>query len=789
MAVLCLFFSAGTLAAGYRVANLTQYNEAVKKMVPGDTIMLANGVWKDAGLVFRGKGKPGMYLYLTAEDPGEVSLEGSSSLRLSGEWLHISGLMFRNGCAPGKAVIEFRTGSKDYAFHSVLTGCVIDGYSKTPKDSADHWIGIYGKFNTVEYCYFAGKSNEGTTLVVWPDNENSDHNKHHIYRNYFGPRPRLGSNGGETIRIGTSQVCMNSSETIVEGNFFEHCNGETEIISNKSCDNLFLNNTFFESEGSLVLRHGDRAVVAGNWFIGNGKIFTGGVRVINEGHLIYNNFFYRLRGDEFRSPLAIMNSIPDTPLNGYAQVKNVVVANNTYYDCSTPWAFGVGFGDRNRIVRAENTLLLNNMVYSPGEKELIRYYDQAEGVILENNLLFGTGGLMTGKGMIQGDIETFSSEGFETVLTSAKAKKLPYVQSDILGRPRQEAVVGAFQSASGKPAVERASAENCGPVWYKKKIFSERSPHKPVGKTIPVAPGTGLLAEAARIAGSGDILLLGEGEHWVTGKILVSKDLFIRAAEDAKKQPVIVLRPAKEHVALFELTGNANLSVAGVKITGNGSPAFPGKYAFIARENAFGYSLHLDHCEIDGFVEPTGSVFKAYKGSFADSIVVRNSVIRNSIRGFSLSDEKEDTGKYNAENILFVNTLFSEIQNHALYYYRGGNDESTLGGSLWVDHCVFDRIGADAKQYILRVPGIVRIVIRNSVFYQSEAHTTVRLEKPKNLITHCSFYRCAVPETINGASAQSILGINPKFRKGSFQLSSRSGLKGKATDGGDIGLK
>ena len=225
---------------------------------------------------------------------------------------------------------------------------------------------------------------------------------------------------------------MNSSGTIVDGNYFERCNGETEIISNKSCNNIFVNNTFFESEGSLVLRHGDRGIVAGNWFIGNEKINTGGVRVINEGHLIYNNFFYKLRGDDFRSALAVMNAIPDSPLNGYMPVKNVIIANNTYYDCSTPWAFGVGLGERNRIIKPEGTLLLNNLVYSPNEAELIKFYDQTDGVSFDNNLLIGNKGVSTQKGTIQGDVLKSKVGDFEIVYSNIKAKKLPFVKYDIL---------------------------------------------------------------------------------------------------------------------------------------------------------------------------------------------------------------------------------------------------------------------------------------------------------------------------------------------------------------------
>ena len=93
----------------------------------------------------------------------------------------------------------------------------------------------------------------------------------------------LGVNGGETIRIGTSANSMESSRTIVENNTFKNCDGEIEIISNKSANNIFRNNLFLESKGSLTLRHGNNTLVEGNVFLGNNVSKTGGIRVINEG--------------------------------------------------------------------------------------------------------------------------------------------------------------------------------------------------------------------------------------------------------------------------------------------------------------------------------------------------------------------------------------------------------------------------------------------------------------------------------------------------------------------------
>jgi poly(beta-D-mannuronate) lyase len=438
--------------------------------VPGDSIVLTNGIWKDVQLVFKGKGEQGKFIYLTAETPGKVTLEGESSLQLSGEWLHVSGLVFVNGHTPAKTVIDFKTSSKDYAYHCVLTNCVIDRFNQEQKTTADHWVGVWGKKNTIEYCYFGGKTNEGTTLVIWPNDQNSISNDHHVYRNYFGYRPPLGVNGGETIRIGTSTFNTNISASVIEGNYFERCNGETEIISNKSAENKFLNNTFLECEGTLTLRHGNRAVVSGNWFIGNWKKNTGGVRVINEGHQIYNNFFYKLRGDDFRSALVLMNGIPDSPPAGYDPVNNVIVANNTFADCSLPWNFCAGAGKRNCTVKPENTLLINNLVYCTNDNELIVRHDNTDGITLENNLLINDKGAYKVTGNITGEILFKKVGGFDIPYTKTAAKTMSVTNRDITGSFADNLTIGAFQNMEKDPEMKLATSINCGPTWYKPKL-------------------------------------------------------------------------------------------------------------------------------------------------------------------------------------------------------------------------------------------------------------------------------------------------------------------------------
>ena len=137
---------------------------------------------------------------------------------------------------------------------------------------------------------------------------------------------------------------MAPSHTLVANNFFDHCNGEVEVISSKTNFNEFRNNVFYKSEGSLVTRHGNYCIVDGNIFIGDEKSEQiGGVRLIGTGHWVTNNYFYNLNGQTFRSPLAVMNGIPKSPLNRYLQVTDVVVANNT-----KPELKGGFFGGFNR---------------------------------------------------------------------------------------------------------------------------------------------------------------------------------------------------------------------------------------------------------------------------------------------------------------------------------------------------------------------------------------------------------------------------------------------------------
>ncbi|HAE86839.1 TPA: alginate lyase, partial [Candidatus Marinimicrobia bacterium] len=123
----------------------------------------------------------------------------------------------------------------------------------------------------------------------------------------------------------------------------------------------------------------------------------GGIRLINTGHWVTNNYFYKLRADEFRAPLAIMNGIPKSPLNRYNQVTDAVIAHNTWVDCQSPWHISVGANLESagvlppseiRSERPERTLVANNLIVNTQpDPEPIRAYDKVDGIRFESNLI------------------------------------------------------------------------------------------------------------------------------------------------------------------------------------------------------------------------------------------------------------------------------------------------------------------------------------------------------------------------------------------------------------------
>jgi poly(beta-D-mannuronate) lyase len=284
--------------------------------------------------------------------------------------------------------------------------------------------------------------------------------------------------------------------------------------------------------------------------------------------------------------------------------------------------------------------------------------------------------------------------------------------------------------------------------------------------------------------------MLSEGEHILTKTIVFNKSLTITSSSKSASKPVIKMKEANGENPFFEISSDVYVRFKGLRIDGEGDNKLSKtpKYAFATGEHALGYSLFIDNCDIFDFSAEGGSVFNSLYSTMADSIVVKNSVIRDSYSGFNLHKEKED-GKYNAETVIFSNSVFANLADYALDYYRGGYDESTIGGELVINHCVFDSIGTTKKESVLKLSRIMFVKINNSIFSNSQVKSSMLLWGLYNKDSRCCFYNCPKPELIKGARTTNPSFDNPFFELKTYSLSASSPLKGKAVDGTNIGLR
>ena len=464
-------------ATDYPVSTVAQINAALATAQPGDTITLTNKVWQDADILFKQNGTPANPITLRAQTPGEVILAGTSRLRIAGHWLVVEGLRFQFGAVYDSEVIRFRENSSRLATNCVLTDCSIVDYSPAlpPDESTDYkWISLYGASNRVENCYFKGKTNAGTTLVVWLPGPTNASNHHIIRRNYFGPRPDLGVNGGETIRIGTSDRSFTSSQTVVEANYFLACNGETEIISNKSCDNVYRYNTFDSCAGALTFRHGNRCTAEGNWFLGRGLPLTGGVRIIGEDHRVFNNYFVDLMGTGYRSALTFMLGVPDSALNEYWQVQRAEVAFNTFVNCRVSMLIGMAHSTLNTTLPPLDCVIANNIVWS-SNAPLIEQRVAPINMAWEGNLMHGASlGITPPAGITLVNPQlALAADGLWRPATNSPALggaagSYPSVVNDMDGQPRTGAKDIGSDQASAAPVTRRPlGPADVGPSWMR----------------------------------------------------------------------------------------------------------------------------------------------------------------------------------------------------------------------------------------------------------------------------------------------------------------------------------
>jgi poly(beta-D-mannuronate) lyase len=369
----CVAVGFKSMAAQFTIGTVQELNMVLGKLKPGDVVIWKNGHYKDVNISFATNGEEQKMIFLKAETAGKVIFTGSSQLTLKGKWLQAEGFLYEGtSTLPKGDVLSF---SSD-AMHCRITNCAVINYSPVDSMVNNNWISLQGTYNEVDHCYFSGKTNQGPYLVVryykapgYVDGSDAAPSTyHHIHHNYFGYRTLPTDNGGEDMRIGDSFTSFTHGFNIIEYNYFEDHRLEPEVISNKSWDNIYRFNTFINNDGQMVLRHGQKCFVYGNYFDGkSGRNKSGGIRIINANQTVFNNYITNVEGSEkdaSKAAIVIMCGLLGSPLNGYYPADNALVAYNTSVNCRTP-VYKIGYGNKTKglpLVAPQHLTIVNNLV-------------------------------------------------------------------------------------------------------------------------------------------------------------------------------------------------------------------------------------------------------------------------------------------------------------------------------------------------------------------------------------------------------------------------------------------
>ncbi len=696
-------------AEEYRV-TLPEVAATLRKVRAGDRIVVAKGDYRDLELKWRGAGAEGAPVRIEAETPGGVTVGGASTLRLAGRWLEVSGFDFRGGTSPRGAVVEFRCG-QDVADDCRLTECVIDGYNPARRDEAYSYVILYGRRNRVDHCTFAGKLNLGVTLIVMLNEERSQQNFHRIDHNHFAPRPVYGSNGAETIRIGTSQQAYKSSNTLVEENLFERCDGEVEVVSVKSSDNIIRRNVFYESQGVLALRHGDRNTAEGNLFIGHGIRNTGGIRIVNAGHRVVGNTLVGIAGERFFSALAVMNAVPNSLPNRYCLVENVEIADNTFIDCANI-EFGTG-KDLERTLAPERVTFARNTIVNPKIAEPFIAVDRADGFAFRDNRV--------------ALVSKCKLAGFRNIA------------------PVEPALPSETEMRADKGAAHYSLPQM--PCCIAAETYTVHA-----GEDLPA------VVEAAG-AGSTVVLADAGGDYAVSRAMTVRVPLTIRAAAGGAR-PVVRFNGQKGD-NMITIADGGELRIEGIAFSGELEPGKALAKAGIstAVDMIRPYNLYIDDCEFADFGEGGFFAVKGTQSTFAGRVEIRNSLFRNlSGDAIHYAAERDDKGRYNADDMLIENCSFHRILGLPINIYRGGSDESTAGPYVCVRNCNFEDCCNKERGSVVRLVGPQVLEVVGCNFSDSgRGGCAIRLDEAtweKVRIADCNLWNSGRILSMTGSAVQ-----------------------------------
>jgi poly(beta-D-mannuronate) lyase len=369
---LCLIFSLPTpgllFAANIPVKSIAALQKAIDQAAPGDVITLANGVYtSNADIMVNPAGTDAKPITITAQTIGGAEINGTNGFHLTNTAAHIIIRGFKFTHASSKA--RMAAGSSFCRWTRNIFQTTGNG----------EYLTVNGDDHQVDYNTFQNKNSMGRFLTVRGTGSQIAQ-RIWIHHNYFyNFESQGGPNGAEAFQFGLSGFSLSSSNSLVEHNLFEECEGENELISIKTSEVTLRYNTIRNCKAQFTLRHGNRCQVYGNYFEN-----TPGLRIFGDDHLIHSNHF-----QQCDPAINIGNGGAEVAdgakLTSHDRPDRVIIAFNTLVNNKT----NIAMNNRTKGLGATNITIVHNIIQ--GGEKAATLTGPFPNPVWKNNLLFQVG--------------------------------------------------------------------------------------------------------------------------------------------------------------------------------------------------------------------------------------------------------------------------------------------------------------------------------------------------------------------------------------------------------------
>ncbi|MDE2731463.1 MAG: DUF5123 domain-containing protein [Bacteroidota bacterium] len=325
---------------------------------------------------------------------------------------------------------------------------------------------------------------------------------------------------------------------------------------------------------------------------------------------------------------------------------------------------------------------------------------------------------------------------------------------------------------------------------------------------IEVEAGQDSLLAAVAQATPGDTLVLTTdgGMYADSTKLEIRMPLTIMAAPGLMKRPVLVNNGnegTRDIIRMYD-----DLTLIGLEFDGLAHQGEQTKYAIRnstgsdqadVKEN---YNLKIFDCYFHDIVHGSdGNAFRAYGSTYADSIIIRNSLFHNTGKeAVRVRDEDSDRrgfGFFNVNYFEVSHSTFWDINRDGISVYGGDEDPITPGPKVVIDHVTMHNVG----QYGINLKDVEDAVVSNTIIMDNNTMVNGLSGSfgapwlvPGALITHSDTLNVSDDADWTGGrgdpTIENLLAVDPMFTdpdNGDFTLMAGSPVIGAGINGASLG--